>query len=197
MSTNDGFADDIERENEEARLGMIELGAALALVIDDALAPGLEHQSVRSCLHILDEINKVKMIPIGHRVEAGPHQALLCPMHPKRLLCNLQHCIELHFHELHAGEFETAACFICEARMRDPLTGEARDDFTPITAQVKLRKQLPFYDDNRQRGRWFVYEGQLWTLPVAYLCPRHSEVVELPLRAEWPRNAGAATKLLG
>ena len=53
---------------------------------------------------------------------------------------------------------------------------------------------MPFYDDNRARGQWYVIKGDLWTLPVAWLCPRHKDAVDSPLKMAWPTVADQITR---
>jgi len=61
-----------------------------------------------------------------------------------------------------------------------------------VVARVELHRQVPFYADHRARGQWFTYSGDLWTLPVAWLCPRHKDAVDLPLKMAWPTVADDA-----
>jgi len=67
-----------------------------------------------------------------------------------------------------------------------------REDFEGVYAQIQLHRPVPFYDDNLAKGQWYVIKGDLWTLPVAWLCPRHEGAVNLPLKMAWPTVADDA-----
>jgi hypothetical protein len=62
-----------------------------------------------------------------------------------------------------------------------------------VTAEVQLHRPIPVYDANRARGDWSAISGTIRTLPVGYLCPRHAELVMLPLRMGWPMDASDVT----
>ena len=95
-----------------------------------------------------------------------------------------QGCVGSHYATEHKDEQTTGACFVCRARVRD--------DFKPIVAEVQLHRPVMFYDDNRARNHWFTYSGTLVTWPVSYLCPRHVDLVQLPLRRAGPTDASIA-----
>ncbi len=170
-------------ENISAKPGIMKLGALLALAVEAELAPALKNERVRSCLHALDEISAQGYLPLGGQRVLETRQALICPFHPDRLLCNK--CAAAHLAHYHnTPEHQAVGCYVCEAPWRE--------DFEGVVAQVQLHRPVPFYDDNRARGQWFTYAGDLWTLPVAWLCPRHEGAVNLPLKMAWPTVADDA-----
>lgn len=167
----------------EAMPKLAQLGAVIAKGVENALAPRGDAQRVFSCLHILDSmaLPVPNMMGINHE----ERRALICPMHPEKLLCNDPKCLGWHYRQHHPDEALHARCFVCEAPMLDPITGELHD-FTGITGRVTLRAPVKFYDDRRSQDQWFTYSGVLGVLPVAYLCARHGRCVDLPLQMEWP-----------
>jgi len=173
--------DDLVRlENISAKPGILKLGALLALAVEAELAPALKNERVRSCLHALDEISAQGLLPLGGQRVLETRQALICPFHPDRLLCN--GCAAAHLaHDHNTPEHQAVGCYVCQAPWRE--------DFKGVVAQVQLHRPVPFYDDNRARGQWYVIKGDLWTLPVAWLCPRHDGAVNLPLKMAWPTVA--------
>jgi hypothetical protein len=122
-----------------------------------------------------------RWLPPGD-VVASERRIYLCPQHPYRLMCDAPAsevtgwpgCVASHYATEHEDEHTTGRCFVCEAPLRD--------NFTPITAEVQLHRPIPFFDDNRARDHWFVYSGTLTTLPVGWLCPRHADPFQGPLR---------------
>jgi hypothetical protein len=184
MSTSDDEKM-IRLENATAIPAMAKLGGWVTQRVETALAPALEGRRKYSCLHILDDILKKWSIPFGEEIGLVGRKPLLCPLHPDRLLCNRPQCVTDHLYQHHRREHE-AACFVCEEPMIDPITHVLRDDYEGVTAIIQLHQQVPFYDDNRGRDRWYVYRGELVTLPMAYLCPRHAGLLELPVRMAWP-----------
>jgi len=171
-------------ENISAKPGIMKLGALLALAVEDELAPALKNERVRSCLHALDEISAQGLLPLGGQRVLETRQALICPFHPERLLCNK--CAAAHLAHYHnTPEHQAVGCYVCEAPWRE--------DFEGVVAQVQLHRPVPFYDDNRARGQWYVIKGDLWTLPVAWLCPRHKDAVDLPLKMAWPTDTDQIT----
>jgi hypothetical protein len=171
-------------ENISAKPGILKLGALLALAVEDKLSPALKNRKVQSCLHALDEINTQGYLPLGGQRVLETRQALLCPFHPERLICNK--CTAAHLEHYHnTPEHQGVGCYVCQAPWRE--------DFEGVVAQVQLHRPVPFYDDNRARGQWFTYSGDLWTLPVAWLCPRHKGAVNLPLKMAWPTVAADVT----
>jgi len=173
--------DDLVRlANISAKPGIMKLGALLELAVEAELAPALKNERVRSCLHALDEISAKGLLPLGGQRVLETRQALLCPFHPERLICNK--CAAAHLAHYHnTPEHQGVGCFVCQAPWRE--------DFEGVVAQVQLHRPVPFYDDNRARGQWYVIKGDLWTLPVAWLCPRHKDAVDLPLKMAWPTVA--------
>jgi len=170
-------AEMVALENISAKPGIMKLGALLALAVEDELAPALKNERVRSCLHALDEINAKGLLPLGGQRVLETRQALICPFHPDRLLCNK--CAAAHLARYHnTPEHQAVGCYVCQAPWRE--------DFEGVVAQVQLHRPVPFYDDRRARGQWFTYSGDLWTLPVAWLCPRHEGLQPDPLRMVWP-----------
>ena len=163
------------------------LGGMIAQVAEDALAPALANRRVQSCLHVMDDVfRRGPLSPDGEA--ASERNVFLCPMHPERLLCDapgidgvFRGCLISHYETHHAGEHSTASCFICSAPLRD--------DFVPVDAEVLLHRGVPFYADGRGGNRYFVYRGLINVLPAAYLCPRHADLVQLPLRMAWPTTA--------
>lgn len=108
-------------------------------------------------------------------------------MHPERLVCDAGTCVEDHYREQHGDEHETARCFVCETPIRE--------DFTPVFAEIVLHKnvnvEFPMYvmpDGIPLQNIGMAYSGVLRTRPVAYLCPRHAGLVELPIRMAWPTS---------
>jgi len=171
-------------ENISAKPGILKLGALLALTIEAELAPALKNERVRSCLHALDEINAKRILPLGEQRVSETRQALICPFHPDRLLCN--RCAAAHLTEYHnTPEHEGVGCYVCEAPWRE--------DFEGVVARVQLHRPVPFFDDHRARNQWYVIKGDLWTLPVAWLCPRHEGAVDLLWKMAWPTVADDAT----
>jgi len=177
--------DDLVRlENLSATPGIMKLGALLALAVEDMLRPALKNERVRSCLHALDEVSAKGILPLGGQRVLETRQAVICPFHPDRLLCN--RCAAAHLAEYHnTPEHQAVGCYVCQAPWRE--------DFEGVVAQVQLHRPVPFYDDNRARGQWYVIKGDLWTLPVAWLCPRHKDAVDLPLKMAWPTDTSNVT----
>jgi hypothetical protein len=58
-----------------------------------------------------------------------------------------------------------------------------------VDAEVQLYRGVPFYADSPGRSRFFVFRGTINVLPVAYLCPQHAGLVQLPLRMAWPTTS--------
>jgi len=171
-------------ENISAKPGIMKLGALLALAVEDKLSPALKNGKVQSCLHALDEINAKGILPRGGQRVLETRQALICPFHPERLICNK--CAAAHLEHYHnTPEHQAVGCYVCQAPWRE--------DFEGVVAQVQLHRPVPFYDDHRARGQWFTYSGDLWTLPVAWLCPRHEGAVNLPLKMAWPTDTDQIT----
>lgn len=184
MSVQRNDDDLIRLENIAAKPGIMKLGALLALAVEDMLSPALRNERVRSCLHALDEVTVQGYLPHDGQRVLETRQALMCPFHPERLLCNK--CAAAHLGHYHnTPEHQAVGCYVCQAPWRE--------DFEGVIAQVQLHRPVPFCDNIRARGQWFVIKGDLWTLPVAWLCPRHEGAVDLPLRMAWPTVADDAT----
>ncbi len=98
-----------------------------------------------------------------------------------------------HYATEHVGEFERARCFTCEAPMRDDITQEMRTDFTPVFADVTLFKAVPIKFPDVSTPSFglregYSYVGDVATLPVAYLCRRHSGSTS----TRWPMQGRCA-----
>ncbi len=166
--------------------GMVKLGTMVAAVVEDALADARNGRRMQSCLHAVDEANTGNpgggMLPIGWRRETS-RTAFLCVRHPRRLLCDKPAgrvgpgCVAHHFVTEHRDE-AVARCFTCE----QPIPEEG---VTPVFAVVALRQPLSV---SSSYDREFQYRGELQTLPITYLCPRHARQVDLPIPITWPRR---------
>lgn len=181
MNDDRTSADEKKRQREIRGAGpaLQELDAYIRQGVEDKLAPALENRKVQSCLHIMDDMLNQGRLRSGGKVDAGKHQPLICIDHPYRLLCNQPKCLETHVRIDHKDDPETVGrCYVCQAPWRE--------DSTEVTMQVHLRKPVPFFADNRARDRWITFSGDLWTLPVAFLCPRHADALALPLQMQWP-----------
>jgi hypothetical protein len=160
------------------------LGAMLAEVVGGMLTPALAGQKVQSCLHIMDSLLNDGILPVGTSVASEKLQALICPFHTDRLICNI--CVGEHVEHTHKGFAEQSACFLCSTPWRE--------DFEGVNARVQLLEPISFYDDNRARGRWFTFSGELWTLPLVWLCPRHKDAMgDLPWQMTWPTTMSGNT----
>ena len=167
--------------------GMVKLGTMVAAVVEDALADARNGRRMQSCLHAVDEANTGNpgggMLPIGWRRETS-RTAFLCVRHPRRLLCDKPAgrvgpgCVAHHFVTEHRDEAAVARCFTCE----QPIPEEG---VTPVFAVVALRQPLTV---SSSYDREFQYRGELHTLPITYLCPRHARQVNLPIPITWPRR---------
>lgn len=182
-------------ELNEAQEGMAKVGAMLALAVENALqhaTGGPSNGRVQTCLH-MGELASHRRTTAGKPVpEEGSRdvQVFVCPFHPEHgLLCDTADCVSQHYAHEHHGEFDEARCFACEAPMLDPITG-MRDDFTPVFAEVTLHSAVRVWTPSVRTSRSSYsdtsYVGDLATLPVAYLCPLHADLVELPIRMGWP-----------
>jgi hypothetical protein len=201
--------DVIYMENEAARGGIVELGIMLALTVQDALAPALQPQKtgtsfesfVNACEHAKLGTRLTGEDEFGWALPAEVRRTVyLCPQHPGELICNVGDCYMGHWLDEHAGEFDIAKCFVCDTPMRDELTHAYREDFTPIVAEVVLRRPLnlgvadPFPGEFPAGRRPVLrmlnlafHSGTLVTLPCGYLCPRHEDAAgKLPWQIEWP-----------
>jgi hypothetical protein len=69
-----------------------------------------------------------------------------------------------------------AICFTCQRPVPE-------DEVVPVFAVIALRQPLTVYSS---WDRAFQYRGGLQTLPVTYLCQRHRDQVDLPIRMGWP-----------
>lgn len=182
--TLDWSDDDMARlERVRAAPATARLAAALALTVEDALRPALHGGRVRACEHVTLGAEWDTKNP---RPVAVDRCAFLCPMHPERLVCDAGTCVEDHYAEHHGDEHETAGCFVCK---ESPI----REDFTPVFAEILLHRnvnlEFPEYvmpDGIPLQNIGLAYGGVLLTLPVAYLCPEHACLVELPIRMAWP-----------
>lgn len=206
--------DVIFMENEAARDGVVKLGIMLAEVVNDALAPALRpigpgsfESFVNACEHAQDGTRLTGEDEFGWALPAEVRRTVyLCPMHPDELICNVGDCYMGHWLDHHEGEFDAAKCFVCESPMRDELTHEYREDFTPIFAEVELRHPLNLGVAQHAAGQFppgkrpsplrllnlAFHSGTLVTLPCAYLCPRHEQAAgELPWKMEWPGRSAA------
>jgi len=170
-------------ENIGAVPRMITVGIELVERVAAILAPALRNQKVQSCLHIIDEINNEDRLLFGDHRILETRQALICPVHTERLICNM--CVAKHIEHKHPSWGEKEKCFVC----KEPW----REDFHGVTAQIQLNRQVPFFDDNRATGQWYTYMGDLWTLPMVWLCPRHKALQPDPIRMVWPTVADDAT----
>ncbi|SDY15316.1 hypothetical protein SAMN05661080_02484 [Modestobacter sp. DSM 44400] len=160
--------------------GIAKIVGGLAQVVENALSPALRGRRVQSCLHIMDEINTRAFMPMDTVEDAEPgRRPLLCPRHPERLLCNKPDCFYMHYLAHHSDEPDVAVCFVCSTPVADL-------EFEGVTAEVQLHRQLPFYDDHRHVDAFWTYRGTLGVLPVAYLCPRHDRLIDLPVQLAWP-----------
>ncbi|MGY1724741.1 hypothetical protein [Blastococcus sp. SYSU DS0533] len=171
-----------------AMRGVINLGAMVAEVIEDALRSGLQGHKY-SCLHLVDVANSGGpgyrgMLPIGHRrLFDDDRMAFLCTRHPDRLLCDkpagrvAASCAQHHLITEHQDEYP-AVCFTCKKPIPE-------DEVTPVFAAISLNAPLPVYHWNDRR---FAYRGTLHTLPITYLCRRHDRQVDLPIQYSWPRR---------
>jgi hypothetical protein len=150
----------------------------LALVVEDALAPALgPRQRVHACTHVVGDVSGRNLLRTGSSV-AVEQRALICPMHPGELLCDEDRCVRHHHQQFHADDDPTAYCFVCEIPVPEEVV-------TPVWGVVQLHRAVPLFAPTTS-GRYFTYSGELWTLPVTYLCPRHSGLVEVPIRVAWP-----------
>ena len=185
----ENWADDDARTRDEmiaAIPATRALGEMVDKVVQDALADGLaDGRRKYSCLHAVDEANTGNpggMLPIGWRRQTD-RTAFLCVKHPDRLLCDRpgtpgvsRSCLESHV--LGGGHEDElpARCFTCAKPIPE-------DDVIPVFAVISLRQPLTVYHGP---DREFRYMGSLQTLPVAYLCPRHRDQVDLPCEVKWP-----------
>lgn len=193
MTQGLGDDDATRREAAHTMVGMAKVGTMLAQVVEDALRPALKNGRISACTHI-HTLRSTRRTSEGRPVPqdgSRDKQILICPMHPRggatgyTLMC--EEDVVHHYRTEHHGEFDKAACFVCEAPILDPLMGELRDDFTPVFAEVVLYEALPiqYFVPGDPRGS-DAYVGDLATLPVAYLCPRHADAADLPIRMGWP-----------
>lgn len=70
---------------------------------------------------------------------------------------------------------------------------DCRKDFTPIDARVLLHRQIDLAFREVAAPNFimtalsYTYsDGQIWTLPAAYLCPQHAWILPEPIRMTWP-----------
>jgi hypothetical protein len=132
--------------------------------------------------------------PNGYRTGVGPlrpgqqreldRMAFLCVRHPERLLCDEREspgvslgCANLHMAQEHKDEI-VARCFTCAQPIPE-------DEVTPVFAVITLHQPLSVYHGP---DRSFRYMGELETLPITYLCQRHRDQMDLPIRIMWPRR---------
>lgn len=165
-------------ENVPAAYAMAKVSAMLAMTVDDMLGRALRGGRVPACMCIND-LRSVARTTAGVAVPpegSRERTVFICPFHPKQLLCD--RCVPGHYKREHHGEYETTSCFTCTA---SPITAE----FTPVVAQITLLKPLPIVMPARTNA---LYTGELFTLPVSYLCPRHAQLLELPLEMSWPKE---------
>lgn len=161
--------------------------AALALVVEDALAPALRGQRKAACEHVGVDVPQ-------NRHHAPPvevdRSAFLCPMHPDELFCDHEGCMAAHYAQHHADDELTALrCFVCEKPVQHELDGPI-----PIFAEVQLHRGVPVAFKDPRTGGFLTnigmeYRGVLLTTAMAWLCAEHVEAIELPVRMSWPTIA--------
>lgn len=155
---------------------LIERAGRTALAVESALDPAREGQPVRACRHA---------VGAGRGVSAGDGRLVLCPRHPDRLLCDDtsspggRGCAREHVRSEHADE-DSPSCLVCGQSMEVPA-------LAPVFAIVRLHEPLTVHTAS---DVCFRYTGELRTLPVAHLCPRHAPLFPEPWVLPWPMTAG-------
>jgi hypothetical protein len=189
MDTN-GMSDDEQMAWLEmvAKLpDFIAWGTELALVVEGALDAVLDGRRMQSCLHAVDQATGI----VVGQVKTTDRVAFFCPAHPTRLLCDNpgNHigpgCMHHHMLTEHRDEFP-AMCFVCHQPIEPELL------VTPVFGKIELHRSVPVYYDWQSE---YQYLGPLRTLPVTYLCPRHSRLFDVrkPWVINWPMDAEHVT----
>jgi hypothetical protein len=161
---------------------IMQVVADMTETVVKAFSPALEGRTVQSCLHILDDINKQGILPMDASEGLPGRQPMLCPKHPQRLICNQPECQKMHYLRGHDEELGFVPCLVC-GHLTSFLEAE------PIDGEVLLHRKLPFFSDSRRRDGVYAFSGTVGILPAAWLCPRHAEAVDLPIRMAWPTLA--------
>ncbi|SDN38891.1 hypothetical protein [Geodermatophilus sp. DSM 45219] len=149
---------------------LIERAGRTALAVERALAPAREGSPVPACRHAAGA---------GGGLRGGVRTLALCLRHPDRLLCDPGGPVGRGCAREHADE-DPPGCLVCGQSTEVPA-------LTPVFAVVRLHEPLTVHTASDECSR---YTGELRTLPVAHLCPRHAPLFPEPWVLDWPMPAG-------
>ena len=157
---------------------LIERAGRTALAVQSALGPARDGHPVPACRHAAGAGSGPARGGAGPRGGAGT--LVLCPRHQDRLLCDPDRpvgrgCAREHLRREHADE-DRPRCLVCGQATEVPA-------LAPVFAIVRLHEPLTVHTASDE---CFRYTGELRTLPVARLCPRHAPLFPEPWVLHWP-----------